>query len=85
HQPLPNVGLSFFDMESDPYEANNLAGSRPVEQAELANLWNSWNTNNINNIQPPYYEYKGLIKQQYEYFNDSLVQASSDRGSYMVE
>lgn len=85
HQPLPNVGLSFFDMESDPYEANNLAGSRPVEQAELANLWNSWNANNINNIQPPYYEYKGLIKQQYKYFNDSLVQASSDRGSYMVE
>ncbi|MEM6967196.1 MAG: sulfatase-like hydrolase/transferase [Bacteroidota bacterium] len=85
HQPLPNVGLSFFDIKDDPYEKENLVGKRPNQQEELAKLWNEWNTKNINNIHPPYYEYKGLIKKQYDSFNEDLVKAARDRKPYVVE
>lgn len=85
HQPLPNVGLSFFDMKNDPYEKNNLVGKRLNQQRELATLWNEWNSENINNIHPPYYEYKGLIKKQYDSINDSLEQVARKRKVYVVE
>lgn len=85
HQPLPNLGLSFFDLKKDPYEKENLVGNRLNEQEDLAKLWNEWNTQNINNIHPPYYDYKGLIKKQYYIFNDSLVKAANDRKTYTVK
>ena len=85
HQPLPNVGLSFFEIKKDPYEKENLAGNRPREQQELAKLWNEWNRNNINNIHPRYFDYKNLIKKQYDSFNDSLINAAKRRKVYTVE
>tara|TARA_R110002012_G_scaffold278000_2_gene465559 strand:- start:407 stop:1939 length:1533 start_codon:yes stop_codon:yes gene_type:complete len=50
NQPLPGVGKSFFDMQTDPYESHNLNGAMPKEQSELATLWNEWNKHNEQNI-----------------------------------
>ncbi len=85
HQPLPNVGLSFFDMKKDPYEKVNLVGKYPEKQKELADLWNEWNSKNINNQNPPYYKYKPIVKKQYKKLKDSLIKASKDRKKYTIE
>lgn len=50
NQPLPGVGTSFFDMNADPYEANNLYGQMVEQQSALAALWNLWNKKNKTNI-----------------------------------
>ena len=84
HQPLPNVGLCFFDMKNDPYEKVNLAGKRLKEQKELADLWNHWNAENVNNSNPPYYKYKPIMKMKYKKLKDSLDNAAKDRGVYLV-
>ncbi|TLU65225.1 sulfatase [Thalassotalea litorea] len=46
NQGLPGVGLSLFNMQSDPFEKNNLVGKRPELQKRLAGLWNAWNLDN---------------------------------------
>lgn len=85
HQPLPTVGLCFFDMKNDPYEKENIVGQMPEKQKELATLWNEWNAKNINNINPAYYEYKPLMKNSYNQLHDSLVNAAQKRKIYLVE
>lgn len=43
HQPLPDLGLDFFDMVKDPSEQNNTLGQWPEQEQQLAKLWNDWN------------------------------------------
>jgi arylsulfatase A-like enzyme len=37
----------FYDLDTDPGEARDLAAERPQEVAELAQRWESWNTANL--------------------------------------
>lgn len=65
-QPLPDVGVSFFDMKKDPTEKNNLAGTKPESEKRLATLWNDWNKKNQRNILLQSEAYKNRLNKYYE-------------------
>lgn len=85
HQPLPNVGLSFFNMIEDPYEENNIEGKHEKEQAELAELWNEWNEKNINNILFQTYPYNQEMKKVYNKLYQDRLKQSAAREVYIVK
>ncbi|KMT64419.1 sulfatase, partial [Catenovulum maritimum] len=84
-QPLPDVGRSFFDMEKDPYEQNNLVDQRPKQQAELAKLWNQWNSKNINNILLQSWEYKKVRNDFYQELYEKNKADAAAQPSYSIE
>jgi arylsulfatase A-like enzyme len=85
NQPLPNVGTSFFEMQVDPYEANNLYGQRPKQQKALADLWNVWNKDNKANVLLQAEPYKKARKAFYENLYNELLQKAPNRRTYKVE
>ncbi|EIK45876.1 sulfatase [Cellvibrio sp. BR] len=67
NQPLPDLGLAFFDMVKDPIEQHNIAGQRPKQEQQLAKLWNDWNKKNQRNVL--------LQNEAYEKRRDSFYEA----------
>lgn len=85
NQTLPNVGLSFFDMNKDPYEKVNLVGKSPNQQAKLAALWNDWNKKNINNILHQAYPYRQSVKKLYDDLFEERLKQARERKPYTIE
>ncbi|WP_354667962.1 sulfatase family protein [Paraglaciecola arctica] len=85
HQTLPGVGKSFFDMQADPYEANNLYGQEPELQAQLATLWNQWNSHNKQNVLLQAEPYKKQRAKFYEDWYQQLLQKAQEHKPYVVE
>lgn len=85
NQTLPGVGTSFFDMQADPYEANNLYGHQPKLQAQLAALWNEWNSHNKQNVLLQAEPYKKRRDAFYDELYQQLQQKAQARKSYTVE
>ncbi|WP_062064984.1 sulfatase family protein [Cellvibrio sp. OA-2007] len=67
NQPLPDLGLAFFDMVKDPIEQHNILGQRPKQEQQLAKLWNDWNKKNQRNVL--------LQNEAYEKRRDSFYDA----------
>lgn len=85
NQTLPDVGPSFFDMIADPYERNNLYGTRLDEQSDLAGLWNEWNADNMNNILQQSWEYSASRREFYDRQNQADIEQAKKREAYSVE
>ena len=85
NQPLPNVGRSFFDMTTDPYEATNLVDKHPKKQEKLAALWNKWNSKNINNILFQSWEYKKEKDDFYESMYQENLKSAKERKIYIIK
>ena len=84
-QRLPGVGRSFFDMASDPYEANNIVDKDPARQAELAQLWNDWNSQNLPNIWIRAEEYQQRRQQFFDELHEESVRKALERKPYTIE
>ena len=85
NQTLPGVGKSFFDMQADPYEANNLYGKEPELQAQLAALWNEWNSHNKQNVLLQAEPYKKRRDAFYAELYQQLQQKALEHKPYTVE
>ena len=85
NQPLPGVGKSFFDMQADPYEATNLNGKMPEQQAKLAALWNDWNKENKENILLQNEPYKVRRAAFYQQLYQAQLEKALGRKSQIIE
>lgn len=85
NQPLPNVGRSFFNMITDPYETTNLVDKYPNQQKALATLWNEWNKLNTNSVLHQSWEYKKIKKDFYDKLNKKNLKDAKNRGSYIIK
>ncbi|MGB5512587.1 MAG: sulfatase-like hydrolase/transferase [Woeseiaceae bacterium] len=84
-QMLPGVGRSFFDMDSDPYEARNIVDQRTEQQSELARLWNAWNKQNIQNIWIRSEEYQERRRAFYDEVHKESLRRAEERQPYEIE
>ncbi|MDQ8201458.1 sulfatase-like hydrolase/transferase [Pelagicoccus sp. SDUM812003] len=84
-QDLPGVGLSFFDLQEDPYEGHNLVGQLPESQRELARLWNEWNQDNMQNILQQAAQYQKSRYDFYERLYQQQLEQARTRKAYTIE
>ena len=86
---LRNTGeqgeIGLFDMESDPYESDNLYGDSPLMRAELAGLWNEWNQENIGNIFLHSADYQERRLMMYEELYHQLLQDAVQRQKVVID
>ncbi|GEA10557.1 sulfatase-like hydrolase/transferase [Alteromonas sp. KUL49] len=84
NQGLPDVGLSLFDMVSDPYESNNLIGIRDDLRKPLAELWNKWNVENVNTPFLQAYPYKQQRDNFYQSLYEEGLRRAASREPYTI-
>ena len=85
NQTLPNVGRSFFDMNIDPTEKQNIVDQQPIKQAELAKLWNEWNKKNVNNIHLQKHEYDVAKNKFFDDLYKQQVKAAAEQKKYEIQ
>jgi arylsulfatase A-like enzyme len=74
-----------YDMQSDPYESNNIIDSRPELRQQLAQLWNAWNSKNQSNRFLQSNEYQKKRLELYRQLDEELKADALKRSQLVIE
>ncbi len=74
-----------YDMQSDPYESDNVIDSRPELRQQLAQLWNAWNSNNQSNRFLQSNEYQKKRLELYRQLDEQLKADALKRPQLVIE
>ena len=74
-----------YDMQSDPYESDNVIDSRPELRQQLAQLWNTWNSKNQSNRFLQSNEYQKKRLELYRQLDEQLKADALKRPQLVIE
>ena len=74
-----------YDMQSDPYESDNVIDSRPELRQQLAQLWNTWNSKNQSNRFLQSNEYQKKRLELYRQLDGQLKADALKRPQLVIE
>ena len=74
-----------YDMQSDPYESDNMIDARPELRQQLAQLWNAWNSKNQSNLFLQSNEYQKKRLELYRQLDEQLKAEALKRSPLVIE